>query len=111
MSEEKTHDQLQQELAEANKKNEELVVENELLAEQNENLKAEVKRLLDTPHEKESETGVGKTFELKGSKYKVLSSSINIPGIGKLTAADILASKDAQEWLVEKKSGAIAEVK
>lgn len=83
----------------------------ENVAAANESLKAEVAHLLETPDAQEKENGVGKTFELDGVKYKVLSAAISIPGFGKLSALDILANTDAQAWLVSKGSGSIAEVK
>jgi septation ring formation regulator EzrA len=81
------------------------------LGEYNENLQAEVKRLIETPDAKETDNGVGKAFEFEGAKYKVLTPAIRIPGIGRVTANDILANEKAQKWLVENKSGVIAEVK
>jgi len=78
---------------------------------ENESLKAEVARLLSTPDAKETDNGVGKTFELEGKKYQVLSAAISIPGFGKLSALDIIANAEAQQWLVSKGSGSIREVK
>ena len=43
-------------------------------------LKSEVARLITTPDEKETESGVGGIFEVGGSKYQVLVPSYNIPG-------------------------------
>lgn len=81
------------------------------LEAENESLKAEVARLLNTPDAQETANGVGKTFELDGVKYQVLSANINIPGFGKLSALDILSNAEAQQWLVSKGSGSIREVK
>lgn len=44
-------------------------------------------------------------FKYEGKTYQVLDSfkKVNIPGVGVLTAAEILASGEAQEHLVEQK--------
>lgn len=110
MSEEKTVEQLTQELeaalkAEADAK--ELV---EQLQEENANLKAEVERLLETPDDKETDNGVGQCFEYDGSKYKILVPAIRIPKLGKRTALEILNDTEAQAWLVTKGSESVKKV-
>lgn len=42
-------------------------------------------------------------FELDGKQYKIIIPQVNIPGIGILTAAEILLSAEAQEYLVKEK--------
>lgn len=84
---------------------------NNALAEENASLKEEVERLLKTPDSKEADTGVGKTFDFGDSSYKVLCTAITIPGFGKVTANDILANTDLQDWLVSHNSGAIQLIK
>ncbi|MBE2229948.1 MAG: hypothetical protein IAE96_04805 [Chitinophagaceae bacterium] len=74
-------------------------------------LKSEVARLITTPDEKETESGVGGIFEVGGSKYQVLVPSYNIPGFGIMTANDLLANTGAQAVLVKSGSGLIKSVK
>lgn len=117
MPDQKTIEELQQELSDATVeigllKEENEALKNEVtgLKEANAELGAEVNKLLQTPDEKETDNGVGKSFDFEGAKYKVLVPAIHIYGFGRLTALDILANEKAQEWLVKNKSGAIAEV-
>lgn len=98
-------------LDEANAKVEVLEKENAGLKEEVESLKEEVARLIETPDEQEQVSGVGKTFEYEGRKFKVLCSAVRIPGLGRRTALEILDDTKAQAWLVEKKSGVIKELK
>jgi vacuolar-type H+-ATPase subunit D/Vma8 len=81
------------------------------LASQNASLQAEVARLIATPDEKETESGVGGIFEVGGSKYQILVPSYNIPGFGIMTANDVLANAGAQAVLVKSGSGLIKSVK
>lgn len=81
------------------------------LASNNASLQAEVARLIATPDEKETESGVGGIFEVGGSKYQVLVPSYNIPGFGIMTANDLLANTGAQAVLVKSVSGLIKSVK
>lgn len=97
-------------LVAANKKAEDAGAENELLKEENDQLKAEIEKLLNTPDAQEGKNGVGETFEYDGKKYKLLSPAIRIPNLGKRTALEILADPEAQAWLVQKQSGAIKEL-
>lgn len=89
----------------------ELMAANDQLAADNTALQAEVKKLLETPDEKEKESGVGGLFELNGNKYQVLVPSVTVPGIGKLTAIDLLADAKAQAILVASGSSVIKAVK
>lgn len=89
----------------------ELMAANEQLASENDALQAEVKKLLDTPDEQEKSSGVGGTFELDGKTYQVLVPSVAVPGIGKLTAIDLLADAKAQAILVKSGSSVIKSVK
>ena len=98
------------ESADAAAENEMLQDENESLKEANESMKKEIERLLNTPDKEESKSGVGEKFEYDGEKYKVLTSAIRIPNIGRRTALEILTDEKAQEWLVKNKSGAISKV-
>jgi len=46
------------------------------------------------------------TFEVNGKTYKVNAETfpqINVPGVGILTAAEVLLSTEAQEYLVNEK--------
>lgn len=50
------------------------------------------------------QAAVGDTFEYKGKVYKVNSDkfkAVNIPGLGRRTALDIVADPEAQAYLVD----------
>lgn len=111
---EKTVEQLEGDLKIANEKisslETELSTAQTMLAgisEENDSLKKEVDRLLNTDDKEEKKTGVGETFDHNGEKYELLCSSMRIPGIGKLTALEILTNEKAKAWLVGKQSGMI----
>lgn len=81
------------------------------LEQENAALKEEMQRLINTPDLKPVDSGRGKTFDFGDSSYKVLCTAITIPGFGKVTANDILANTDLQDWLVSHNSGAIQLIK
>ena len=43
----------------------------------------------------------GETFVYDKKQYKVIMGSVNIPGIGIRTAAEILVDEESQKYLVE----------
>lgn len=49
-------------------------------------------------------------FEVGGKKYKPMLAKVRIPGIGEVTAAELLVNEQAQRALVEMGSGAIKHV-
>lgn len=97
-------------LEEVSAENEKLVAENKELKKSNAELKTEIERLLETKDTEETNTGVGEIFTFGKGKYKILSSAIRIPGLGKRTALEIMTDSKAQEWLVTNGSGSIKKV-
>lgn len=49
-------------------------------------------------------------FERDGKKYQVLSAA-TIPHLGRRTAAEIAVDDEAQDYLIQKESGVIREIK
>ncbi|MGN6476316.1 MAG: hypothetical protein ACTHKV_03750 [Flavipsychrobacter sp.] len=47
------------------------------------------------------------SFELNGKNYEVIARRANVPGVGVVTAADIIADRELQQALVSKGSGVI----
>lgn len=70
---------------------------------ENEDLLSRIAKLTSQPAEKVE-------FEHKGSKYAVIARRANVPGHGLVTAADIAASEELQEALVNSQSGLIKKV-
>lgn len=66
---------------------------------------------LKSPADKKAEENIPLgSFKFGDKTYKVVKHAANIPGIGKLTAADICAHEEAQKYLVECGASIIEEV-
>lgn len=111
MSQEKTYEQLQEELDNLKAENELLNEGYSKLQEENEALKAEVARLLNTPDAEEKSAGAGTVVEHQGKNYEILASAIRVPKFGKLTAAELAEKPEAVAELVKRKSSLLREVK
>jgi chromosome segregation ATPase len=100
-------DSLQGQLKKAAEAADKIIAE---LQEDNRDLKSQVAKLLETPDKDEKKGGVGETFKSGDDEYVVLVPALRIPGHGRMSALEILASPEAQEVLVKMKSGAIRKV-
>jgi len=86
---------------------EDLVAENNLLKEENADLKQKIENLLTIPDEQEKTSVAAETAMFEGNTYQILLPKVNIPGLGVRTALELANDPDAIAILVKRNSSAI----